>query len=76
MGEDVPPGRFFDNKVTHNACATQTMILNLLNSEGAVEGEEVGDTNGRERGTTTDGVMAAEPPPSCHIFLGKNLKDL
>ena len=56
--EDVPPGLFYTRQVNHNACASQAMILILLNSEGVVEGEKVVEIKSRERETT-----AAKPPP-------------
>ena len=56
--------------------ATQAMLLILLNSEGAVEGDKEGDTKDRERGTTADGATADKPPPSSHLVLGKTLTNL
>ena len=39
-GEDVPPGIFFAMQVNQNYCATQFMLLILLNLEGGVEGDK------------------------------------
>ena len=45
----------------------------LINLEGTGEGEKVGDIKGRDRGTTVDGVMVDEPPPSLSLVLVKIL---
>ena len=39
-GEDVPPGIFFAMQVNQNYCATQFMLLILLNLEEGVEGDK------------------------------------
>ena len=54
----------------------QAMLSVLLNLEGVVEVDKAGDTDGRERGTTDDGLTVAKPPPSSHLVLGKTLMDL
>ena len=41
-----------------------------------MEGEKLGDTKGRERGTTADGATAAEPPPPSRLVLEKTLTNL
>ena len=75
-GEDVPPVLFFSRQVTHKYNDTQAILPILLNLEVAVEDEKLGETKGRERGTTSDRATGSKPLLLYRLVLGKTLPDL
>ena len=75
-GEDVPPVLFFARQVTHKYNDTQAILPILLKLEVAVEDEKLGETKGRERGTTSDRATGSKPLLLYRLVLGKTLPDL